>query len=251
MAMDGYTIVPIAYVRSDYNEKFGIPKQCGLVTGLEQAVVIEPGFSNIDALRGIETFEYIWLIWGFSGNRMDMAADDLTWRPTVRPPRLGGEKHMGVWASRSPYRPNSLGLSSVKFLRIELDGQPVSSMDLSGPVRGELAVIVSGADLMNGTPVYDIKPYMSFSDCHPDAGDGYSAGAKDPCLEVEFPEELLAMIDENKREGLLQLLRLDPRDAYGRQSGSVYGISFADWNIRFIVEEEKLRVTEVTRIVDV
>ena len=239
--------MPIAHVRSDYNEKFGIPKQCGLVTELEQAVVMEPEFSNIDALRGIETFEYIWLIWGFSGNRTDMT-DKPKWKPTVRPPRLGGERHMGVWASRSPYRPNSLGLSNVKFLRIELDGKPVSASELSGPVSGELAIIVSGADLMNGTPVYDIKPYMAFSDSHPDAGDGYSTGASDPCLEVDFPDELLSMIDGNKRDGLLQLLRLDPRDAYNRQSGNVYGISFADWNIRFVVEDEKLRVTEVTLI---
>ena len=244
--MDEYTIVPIAHVRSDYNEKFGIPKQCGLVTDLEQAVVIEPEFGNIDALRGIETFEYIWLIWGFSENRMDMTAKVPKWKPTVRPPRLGGEKHMGVWASRSPYRPNSLGLSSVKFLRIELDGQPVNSFDLSGPVTGELAVIVSGADLMNGTPVYDIKPYMSFSDSHPGAGDGYSSGARDPHLEVDFPDEMLAMIDEEKRHGLLQTLQLDPRDAYGRQPGTEYGISFAKWNIRFTVEGDKLTVTDVS-----
>ena len=237
-----YTIRPIAYVRSDYKEKFGIPKQCGLVTELEQAVILVPEFRNADALRKLDMFSHIWLIWGFS--EISEGSDPGEWHPTVRPPRLGG-KRVGVWASRSPYRPNALGLSSVRFERIELDGKPVSPDDLSGTVKGELAVIISGGDLMDGTPVFDIKPYMPYSDSHPEASNGYSQGKGDPDLRVVFPNDLLNMIDEEKRVGLMQILRLDPRDAYNKKDGYTYGLSFGKWNIRFTVTGEVLTVTNV------
>ena len=227
-----YIIRPIARVRSDYNEKFGIPRQAGLVEGIEQAIVIEPEFRNIDAVRGLGDFSHIWLIWGFSGNTVDMEADPVKWKPTVRPPRLGGKVRKGVWASRSPYRPNSLGLSSVKLLRID------NSDD-------ELAIIVSGADLMNGSPVFDIKPYIPYTDSIPDASSGYSKGPDDDLLEVEFPEELLEQIDERKREGLIRVLELDPRDAYDKKEGYSYGLSFADYNIRFTVKGKILTVTGI------
>ena len=240
--MNEYTIVPIAHIRSDYKEKFGIPKQCGLVTELEQAVVFEPRFSNMDALREIESFEYIWLIWGFSENMTDMAADDLKWTPTARPPRLGGNRRVGVWASRSPYRPNSLGLSSVRLHRVELGGRPVSPGDMSGFVKEELTLVISGADLMDGTPIFDIKPYLPFSDSHPDASDGYSKGSKDPHLTVVFPDDLLSAIDADKREGLLHALELDPRGAYEKKDGYTYGMAFADCDIRFTVNGDILTV---------
>ena len=243
--MDRYSIRPVAYVRSDYNEKFGIPKQSGLVRELEQAVVFEPEFRNTDCLRGIEEFEYLWMIWGFSKSRRDAATGDPVWSPTVRPPRLGGNRRVGVWASRSPYRPNSLGLSSVRLLRIELDGREARSDDLSGPVSGELALIISGGDMLNGTPVYDIKPYLPYSDIHPDASDGYSRGKSDPHLEVVFPDALLQRIAEEKRQGLIRLLSLDPRDAYEKKQGHTYGLSFAQWDVRFKVEENTLTVTDV------
>ena len=226
-----YTIRPIAYVRSDYNEKFGIPKQCGLVDELEQAVVLTPEFSNPDAVRGLEDFTHIWLIWGFSENVMDMQAETLKWSPTVRPPRLGGKVRKGVWASRSPYRPNSLGLSSVRLLRIETGDQ--------------ISLIVTGADLMNGTPVFDIKPYLPYSDSHPEASSGYSSGARDPNLEVVFPDELLKLIEEPKREALIRILSLDPRDAYDKKDGYRYGMSFADRDVRFEINGNVLTVVDV------
>lgn len=243
--MNEYTIRPVARIRSDYKEKFGIPKQCGLVNDLEQAIVFEPEFSNADALRDIGKFDYIWLIWGFSENLMDMSASGVKWSPTARPPRLGGNKRVGVWASRSPYRPNSLGLSSVKLIRAELGGKPVDIDELSGFVKEELALIVSGADLMDGTPVFDIKPYLPYSDSHPEASSGYSTGLSDPHLTVVIPDELLLRIDAEKREGLLQTLSLDPRGAYEKKQGYTYGMSFADWDIRFTVEEDVLTVSDV------
>ena len=243
--MDNYMLRPVGYIRSDYKEKFGIPKQCGLVDELEQAVVFEPEFCNMDCLRDIEKFEYIWIIWGFSRSRRDAGTGEAVWSPTVRPPRLGGNRRVGVWASRSPYRPNPLGLSSVRFLRIELDGKEVRSDEIAGPVNGELALIISGGDMMNGTPVYDIKPYLPYSDVHEDASDGYSKGKSDPDLKVIFPEELISIIPEEKRGGLIRILSLDPRDAYEKKEGHIYGMSFADWDIRFKVDGDTLTVVEI------
>lgn len=245
--MEGYTIRPIAHIRSDYNEKFGIPRQSGLVD-LEQAVVIEPEFRNADALRGIEDFTHVWLIWGFSGNAVDMSAAEVKWSPTVRPPRLGGKVRKGVWATRSPYRPNSLGMSCVRLIRIEHGGEAVSSTDGIGETQEELALIVSGADMMNGTPVYDIKPYIPYSDSHPEASGGFTEGTEFSRLEVVFPEELLERIDENKRAGLTEVLASDPRGAYEKQPGYTYGMSFADWDIRFTAEDGVLTVTDVVSL---
>lgn len=241
---ESYTIKPIAHIRSDYNEKFGIPRQPGLVTELEQSVIIDPDFSNIDAVRGLEDFSHIWLIWSFSENAFDMSDGNVKWYPTVRPPRLGGKARKGVWSTRSPYRPNSLGMSSVRLLRIELDGVPINESD-RGMTSGELALIVSGADLMNGTPIFDIKPYIPYSDSHPDANGGFTDSAEFSRLVVVFPEELLSIIPESKRAGLIQILELDPRGAYEKQPGYTYGMSFADWDIRFMVEESILKVTDV------
>jgi tRNA-Thr(GGU) m(6)t(6)A37 methyltransferase TsaA len=242
---DRQIIRPIAYVRSDYNQKFGIPRQANLVDGLEQAIVIEPEFRNMDALRGITGFDYIWVIWGFSETSLDMDAEHVKWKPTVRPPRLGGDERMGVWATRSPYRPNSLGLSNVRIRRVELDGAMVDPDERKGMVSGELAVIIAGADMMNGTPVYDIKPYMPYSDSHPDARAGFTERSRDRFLQVDFPPSLLEMIDEEKRDGLIQALRLDPRDAYNRKSAHTYGLSFSEYDIRFEVNGDTLSVTDV------
>lgn len=281
---DNYTIRPIAYVRSDYNQKFGIPRQAGLVSELEQAIVIEPEFRNIDAVRGLEQFSRIWLIWGFSENTVDMTASPVKWSPTVRPPRLKGKVRKGVWASRSPYRPNSLGLSNVRLVRIMLGGRilydaadeeaapdPVHdagyvgsvteagsrSVKKSGSVgyisdpdscRGEtneeLALIVSGADMLDGTPVFDIKPYIPYSDAHPGASRGYT-GVTDELLTVKFPAELLERVDESKRAGLIRTLELDPRGAYEKKEGYIYGLSFGKWDIRFTVEGKVLLVKDV------
>lgn len=232
--MDTYIIRPIAYIRSDYNEKFGIPRQCGLVEELEQTIVFEPEFSNPDAVRGLNGFTHIWLIWGFSGNVIDMEEDPVKWHPTVRPPRLGGNERMGVWATRSPYRPNSLGLSSVKLREVSFDSQ-----------SSRLMIKVCGADLRDNTPIFDIKPYIPYSDCHPDASKGFTGRTPDPDMEVIFPEHLLEKIDSSKRAGLIHVLRLDPRGAYEKQPGSVFGLSFADWDIRFRAEENKIIVIDV------
>ena len=284
--MDKYTIRPIAHIRSDYNQKFGIPRQAGLVSDLEQAIVIEPEFRNIDAVRGLQDFSRIWLIWGFSRNAVDMTADPVKWAPTVRPPRLKGKVRKGVWATRSPYRPNSLGLSNVRLVRIMLGDRilydaadetavsdPVHAAgyageqntdhsserslntnegyeyiqdpdSFSGETNEELVLIVSGADMLDGTPVFDIKPYVPYADSHPDAGRGFT-GVIDELLAVEFPPELLGRIDENKRSGLIRVLELDPRGAYERQDGHVYGLSFGRWDIRFTVEGKLLKVTDV------
>ena len=244
--MDTYTIRPIAYVRSDYNEKFGIPKQAGLVDELEQAIVFTPDFANADALRGIEGFTRIWIIWGFSENAVDMTENPVKWSPTVRPPRLGGKIRKGVWATRSPYRPNSLGLSNVRLKRIMLGGRPLDDEESEG-INGELALIVSGADMMDGTPVFDIKPYMPYADSHPEESSGFSNGAVDELLEVEFPEDLLTLIDESKSRGLIKVLSLDPRPAYDKKDGNTYGLSFADWDIKFTVSGGVLTVTGIEK----
>ncbi len=243
--MDEYTIRPIAYVRSDYNEKFGIPRQSGLVSGLEQAVVIEPPFRSGSALKGIEDFTHLWLIWGFSESRLDMEADPPQWYPTVRPPWLGGNVRKGVWATRSPYRPNSLAISCVKLAGIEHGGKRVSSTAGIGDTSEELALIVSGADMMDGTPVYDIKPYIPYTDSHPEASGGFTDAIGYTRLKVDFPEDLLKRISQEKREGLISALEGDPRGAYNKKPGHAYGMSFADWDIRFTVEGDVLRVTGV------
>lgn len=216
----------IGYIYTDFPEKFGIPRQSGLVEELKGKIVFEPAYRTADAVRGLEGFNYIWLLWEFEGVKRD------SWSATVRPPRLGGNKHMGVFATRSPYRPNPIGLSSVKLDRIELTEQ--------GPV-----LYVSGIDLRNRTPIFDIKPYLPYVDCHPDAVDGFAGEVKEYALEVIFPEELLARIPEGKRSAIVEVLKQDPRPSYQEDPERKYGVSFAGFDIRFTVRGNILTVFEV------
>lgn len=220
----------IAKIYTDFKEKFGIPRQSGLVSTLESKIVFEPKYRNSDALRGIEEYSHLWILWKFS----EVPEND-KFNPTVRPPRLGGNKKMGVFATRSPYRPNPIGLSSVKLLRLEETDE--------GTV-----LIVSGADMLNGTPIYDIKPYLPYTDIHSDAVGGFADEKLSYKLEVEFPEELLIKIPESKREGLIELLSEDPRPSYIEDSERVYGFNFSEFEIKFKVKEDKLRVTAVIRL---
>ena len=220
-------IRPIAVMRSDFPTKFGIPRQSGLVESLRSTIVFEPEYRNPDALRGLEDFSHIWLIWQFS------EAVRTEWTPTVRPPRLGGNTRMGVFATRSPFRPNSLGLSCVKIIGIE------QTTD-NGTV-----IHVAGADLMDGTPIFDIKPYIPYGDCHPEALGGFTSTAGDFLLQVDFPQHLLKLLPEDKREAALELLSHDPRPSYQAQPNRTYGLSFAGFDIRFTVDNDVLRVKEV------
>ncbi len=221
-------IQPIAHIHTSFPEKFGIPRQSGLAASLRGKVVFSPEYRNPDCLRGLEGFSHIWLIWEFSANIRQ------GWQPTVRPPRLGGNEHMGVFATRSPFRPNALGLSCVEVESIEL----VSDI---GPV-----INVRGADLMDGTPIYDIKPYISYSDSHPDAVCGYVDALAERHLEVYVPEDLSLLLDEAGIYGsLVETLALDPRPSYHDDPERVYGMTFSGYNVRFRVEGNLLRVSEV------
>lgn len=215
----------IAHIETDFKTKFGIPRQSGLVD-LEALVVFEPEYRNDDALRGIEDFSHLWLIWNFS------EAERENWSPTVRPPRLGGNKRVGVFATRSPFRPNPIGLSSVKLL-----GAVKTS-------RGT-ALRVSGADLMNGTPIYDIKPYLPYTDSHPEAVGGFADEKLKEFLKVDFPPELLKLIPENKKSAVLELLSEDPRPHYIADSDRIFGFDFAEFEIKFKVENNLLTVVDV------
>ena len=223
------TIRPIARMRSDFPTKFGIPRQSGLVSELRSTIVFEPEFRNPDTLRGMEGFSHLWIIWQFS------EAVRQEWSPTVRPPRLGGNTRMGVFATRSPFRPNNLGLSCVKLLGIE-----------QTPNDGTV-IHVAGADLMDGTPIFDIKPYIPYSDSHPDALGGFTDTAEDFLLDVEFPQALLAQLPEDKREAAIGVLSHDPRPSYQRKPDRIYGLSFAGFDIRFTVHEQTLTVCEVNK----
>lgn len=218
---------PVAIIHSDFPTKFGIPRQSGIIKSLQARIIFEPEYRSADAIRGLEGYSYIWLIWGFSENLRD------GWSPTVRPPRLGGNTRMGVFATRSPFRPNPIGLSSVKLEGIKLD-------DELGPV-----ITVLGGDLMDGTPIYDIKPYIPYTDCHPDALGGFSDDTKDYALEVDFPQKLLSIIPEELREGLCGVLAQDPRPAYQNDSKRVYGMEFGPYNIKFTVDGKRLLVCQV------
>ncbi len=221
------TIVPVAHIRTDFPEKFGLPRQSGLGSALRGCVVLEKPYDTMDALRGISQFSHLWLIWGFSS-----VPERKNFEPLVRPPRLGGNERVGVFASRSPFRPNRLGLSLVKLESIaEEDGRP--------------ALIVSGIDLMDGTPVYDIKPYLPYAESVPEARGGYADAHSGDGLEVRFPAELLNGIPETKRDALLQALRLDPRPAYQDDPERVYGFLFAGKNVRFRVTGNCLTVVAV------
>lgn len=218
---------PVARIRSDFPEKFGIPRQSGVVESLEAKIVFEPEFRVMDAVRGLEDFSHIWLIWEFSEAVRD------TWSPTVRPPRLGGNVRMGVFATRSPFRPNPIGLSCVKLLKVEQD-------EALGPV-----LTVAGADLMDGTPIYDIKPYIPYADCRPEAVGGFTTKVDMKPLTVDFPADLLTKVPEEKRDALIGVLEQDPRPRYQKDPGRIYGLSFAALEVKFSVEAQTLTVKEV------
>ena len=217
----------IATIRSDFPTKFGIPRQSGLVEELKATVVFESEYRNPDALRGLEDFSHLWLIWQFS------QAVRETWSPTVRPPRLGGNARMGVFATRSPFRPNPIGLSCVKLEEIKKD-----------PVLGPV-LVVSGADLMDGTPILDLKPYLPYADAHPEATGGFTGNVGGTTLRVECPPELLEAVPEDKRQALLGVLSRDPRPSYQHDSSRVYGMAFAGLEVGFTVDGDTLYVRRV------
>lgn len=228
-------ISPVAYIHTEFSEKFGIPRQSGLAVGLRGRIIFEKEYRNPEAIRGLEGFSHIWLIWGFSANR-----GGSQWQPTVRPPRLGGNQHMGVFATRSPFRPNSLGLSCVEVESVYVD-------ESEGPV-----ICVRGADLMDGTPIYDIKPYIRYSDSRPDAVCGYVDTLEEKRLEVSIANEVAAkIIDENLLQALLEVLSLDPRPSYHDDPEREYGMSFAGYNVRFKVKGSILEVLSLKMIAEI
>ena len=224
---DSFEMRVIARIHSDFGSKFGIPRQSGLVDALEAAVVFEEPYRNPDALRGLEGFSHIWLIWVFH------QAQRAEWSPTVRPPRLGGNRRVGVFASRSPFRPNPIGLSSVRLDRVEYT-------DDVGPV-----LYVRGADLVDGTPILDIKPYLPYGDSHPEAVGGFASEPARPTLEVEISPVLLERLPPDRREALTEVLALDPRPRYQRDPERVYGFSFAGHEVKFTVDGDRLHVTDI------
>jgi len=216
---------PIAYIHTEFSEKFGVPRQSGLAGSLCGTVVFEPEYRSPEALRGLDGFSHLWLIWGFSANRHG------EWQPTVRPPRLGGNERMGVFATRSPYRPNPLGLSCVEIERIDMDAA---------------TIYVRGADLMDGTPIYDIKPYIRYADSRPDAVCGYVDRLEERHLDVMLPESEKSKIkDPEVRAALIQTLSLDPRPSYHNDPSREYGLSFAGFNVRFTVDGVRLIVLSI------
>ena len=219
----------IAHIRTDFPTKFGLPRQSGLVDSLRGTIVFTPKYREPRALIGMEGYSHLWLIWQFSESVCE------EWSPTVRPPRLGGNKAMGVFATRSPFRPNPIGLSCVRLESIELDTP-------EGPV-----LHVAGADLMDGTPIYDIKPYLPYVDSHPEASGGFAHEVKDYALEVKIPPELLVQIPEDKREALTGVLQQDPRPGYKRNDSRRFGVRFADMDVRFTVTDGVLTVCEIVR----
>ncbi len=226
--MDTLNLKVIARIYNDYTHKFGIPRQSGLVEKVISTIVFEKDYRVDDALRDIEGYSHLWLLWHFSQN------DKTEWSPCVRPPRLGGNKRTGVFATRSPYRPNPIGLSSVKL--IEKKKTPEGTV-----------LVVAGADILSGTAIFDIKPYIKFTDCHPDAVSGFADVHKDYKLQVDFPENLLNVIEENKQQALMGILENDPRPAY-QEDGRIYGLSYGGYEIKFTVKDDLLTVTSVDRI---
>ena len=220
----------IAKIHNDFKEKFGIPRQSGLSGELTSRIVFEPEYRNPDALRGIDGFSHLWLIWEFSEVKRDV------WSPTVRPPRLGGNKRVGVFATRSPYRPNPIGLSSVRLVEIE-------HTESEGDV-----LIVSGADLLDGTPIYDIKPYISYSDCHTDAVCGFADPVKNYALKVDICKDLLSKVHISKQKALLLILEQDPRPSYQNDPKREYGMRFSDYEIFFKVDGDTLTVTRIETV---
>ena len=236
-------IEPVARFLSPFKTKFGIPRQAGLVPELKGRIVFEPGFRNADAMRGLEGFEYIWLIWGFSGNK---PRSETTFQATVRPPRLGGNERIGVFASRSPFRPNGLGLSSVRIESIEYDAKDSDGKPL-GPV-----INVLGADLMDGTPIYDIKPYVTYADSHPEAASGFVDDREWKPLKVVFAPSVTEPAEvtvqgwtEADVQALREVLAQDPRPRYQNDPDKVYGMIFNDMDVRFKVSKDVLTVVEI------
>ena len=220
-------ITPIATFHSPFKEKFGIPRQSGIVSALEGTIVLEPQFRNPDSVRGLDEFDYIWLIWEFSANKHAATS------PTVRPPRLGGNTRIGVFATRSPYRHNRLGLSAVKLTKVELDTP-------QGPV-----IHVAGADLMDGTPIYDIKPYIAYADAHPEARCGFVDSNDWQVLDVDIPDAIAQQFSPKQLDALRQALALDPRPHYHDDPTKVYGMRFAHHNIHFTVDGKRLKIIDV------
>ena len=216
----------IARIHTDFPTKFGIPRQSGIVASLKGRIVFEPEYRVAEAVRGLEEFSHLWLIWEFSEAVRD------SWSPTVRPPRLGGNVRKGVFATRSPFRPNPIGLSSVRLDKVEVDPQ-------LGPV-----LHVSGADMMDGTPIYDIKPYIAYTDSHPEAVSAFASKPAEYLLEVDFPEALLNKVQPDLRESLIEVLAHDPRPQYHDDPERVYGMAFGDLEVRFRVEKTRLIVVE-------
>lgn len=218
----------IARIHNDFPEKFGLPRQSGLVESVRGRIVFEKPYRDPNALRGLEDFSHLWLIWGFSLSEWKQ-----DWSPTVRPPRLGGNKRMGVFATRAPYRPNPMGLSAVRIERIDFDTP-------EGPV-----IHVLGADLMDGTPIYDVKPYLPYADSHPDAKGGFGEKVLGDNLRVTVPEDMLSLIPEDKRQALIDILQGDPRPHY-HDDGREYGVSYSGMNVRFTVQGDLLTVCAIT-----
>lgn len=218
---------PIARITTDFPTKFGIPRQSGIIASLKGRVVFEPAYRNPEAVRGLEEFSHIWLLWEFSEAKRE------DWSPTVRPPRLGGNIRKGVFATRSPFRPNPIGLSSVKLDKVEIDPQ-------LGPV-----LHVSGADLMDGTPIYDIKPYIAYTDSHPDAISGFASKPAEYLLEVNIPENLLQQVSEDLQESLVEVLAHDPRPQYHDDPKRVYGMEFGGYEVLFVVNKTQLTVVDI------
>ncbi len=214
----------IGHIRTDFPSKFGIPRQSGLIDDLKGKIILEPEYRNPQVYKGIEEFSHIWLLWEFSEAKKEH------WSATVKPPRLGGKKRMGVFATRAPFRPNNIGLSCVKLDRVEQD-------EKDGPV-----LWVAGVDLLDGTPIYDIKPYIPLTDCHPEASEGYTRETKIHELKVEFPEELLNQYPEEKRQAVLGILAQDPRPTYFQDPERVYGVPFAGFDVKFRVDGDLLIV---------
>lgn len=222
-------LTPIGHIHTDFSDKFGIPRQSGMAETSRAYIILEGDCANRDCLRGIEEYSHLWLIWGFSANPD-------RWSPTVRPPRLGGNQRKGVFATRSPFRPNPLGLSSVRLERVEEDVP-------EGPV-----LWVLGADLMDGTPIYDIKPYLAFTDSHPEASGSFTDMALEHRLQVQCPEEWLCQVPEGKQKALLDALSLDPRPSYQSDPERIYGMEYGGYNVRFQVREQELQVVEILQL---
>ena len=229
----GRELKVVAKIHTEFPDKFGIPRQSGLVPTLQGEIVFEPEFRSMDAVRGLEEFSHIWLLWEFSEAKRD------GYSLTVTPPRLGGKIRKGVFATRAPFRPNSIGLSSVKLEKIYLD-------EKRGPV-----LVVSGADLLDGTPIYDIKPYLPYTDAHPEAKGSFAEVHKADTIEVIFPEEYLEKLPEELREKVVDVLKQDPRAAYNKKPDYVYGMTFSGYDIRFTVIADVLQVKDVVKVTDI